>query len=205
MISVAEMRAVEERARASGIGDSAMMEKAGLNAAKILNRKVGLDGRGVLVFCGTGNNAGDGLVFARYAAMLGAYVAVYFVKGAEVLKQLARLNYVTLKHMGGGQMVKFLSRAEGVSGVDILVDAMLGIGIKGEVSVEFAEAIGVFNSMNGLKVALDCPSGIDADTGKVLGVAVKPDITITFYDTKPGLNEKNSGEIIVAGIGVPKF
>ena len=88
---------------------------------------------------------------------------------------------------------------------DILVDAILGTGIKGEVREEYVKAIKLFNSMPGLKVSLDCPSGIDADTGKSLGAAVKPDITITFHDRKRGLSKSNCGQIVVAGIGIPKI
>jgi len=100
--------------------------------------------------------------------------------------------------------VKFIGDAENVN-ADILVDAMLGTGIKGDVSEDYNNAINNFNSMKGKKVSLDNPSGIDCDTGEVLGIAVKPDMTITFHDVKKGMNESNSGRIVVAGIGIPKM
>jgi hydroxyethylthiazole kinase-like uncharacterized protein yjeF len=86
----------------------------------------------------------------------------------------------------------------------MLVDAMLGTGLKGEVDAGYRKAIETFNAMSGFKVSLDCPSGIDADTGEAMGAAVKPDVTICFHDVKRGLNAANSGKIMVAGIGIPK-
>ena len=206
MISVSGMRDVEKRANDSGIDDSIMMENAGANAAKIVNGMFGLNHKKVLVFCGAGNNAGDGLVFARHALLFGAEVMIYFVKGEKLLKPLPMKNHEILKKLQlAGRPVEFYKKVDTSMNADILVDAMLGIGIKGKVSVEYENAILLFNSMKGIKISMDCPSGIDADTGEILGAAVKPDATITFHVRKPGLKKKNSGEIIVAGIGVPKF
>jgi NAD(P)H-hydrate epimerase len=202
------MRDVERRAGEIGIDDSIMMENAGANAARMADSKLGLAGKEVLVFCGTGNNAGDGLVFARHALILGAGVKVHLVKGEESLKPLAKRNYKILKILKNLAIVKqpvgFYSKISPDVKADIVVDAMLGIGIKGVVSEEYKNAINTFNSMLGEKISLDCPSGIDADTGEVMGNAVKPDITITFYDIKPGLSKDNCGQVMVAGIGIPK-
>ena len=205
MISVKAMREVEKRARKGGIDDSILMENAGANAAKIADKMFGLKGKDVLVFCGTGNNTGDGLVFARHALMLGAGVKVYFVKGEGSLKPLARRNYAALKGLGtkAGGIVLCRRMSRSVH-ADMLVDAMLGIGISGDVRPEYEKAIRIFNSMRGIKVSMDCPSGIDADTGRIMGAAVKPDVTITFHDRKPGLDERICGRIVVAGIGIPK-
>jgi len=206
MISVHSMRDVEKKANDIGIDDSSMMENAGANAAKIADKKFGLHGKAILIFCGTGNNAGDGLVFARHALILGADVRIYFVKEKKLLKDLAMLNYTVLKNLGlQGQPVKFYKKITQAVHADILVDAMLGIGIRGTVDEEYAKAILLFNSMRRIKISIDCPSGIDADTGKEMDRAVKPDITITFYDRKPGLDKKNCGQIMVADIGIPKI
>lgn len=206
MISVKRMREVEKKAKETGIDNSILMENAGANAAKIVDKKFGLHGKTVLVFCGTGNNAGDGLVFARHALISGAAVKIYFVKGREFLKPLALQNYTILKNLGlAGQPVEFYKKITLSARADILVDAMLGIGIRGPVDTEYAKAIKWFNSMRGVKISMDCPSGIDADTGKEMGRAVKPDITVTFHDRKPGLDKKRCGQIMVADIGIPKL
>ena len=206
MISVADMRKAEHEAAFMGISEALMMENAGANAAKIAGSMFGLKGRKILVFCGTGNNAGDGLVFARHALISGGIVYVYFVKGHESLKPLALENYVILEKLReAGQEIHFLDKLGSGFRADILVDAMLGIGISGEVGEEYSKAIMLFNGMEGKKISLDIPSGIDADTGEVLGCAVRPDVTITFYDKKSGLNAKNSGKIVIADIGFPRI
>lgn len=189
------MRDLERRAVLAGASEETLMENAGANAAEIVDRERGFRGRSAVIFCGTGNNAGDGLVFARHALKMGASVKVYFVRGTKTLKPLPRKHFETLSRLG----ILFIGRPEDA---DILVDAMLGTGIRGRVSREYARAIEAFNSMKGFKVSLDCPSGIDCDTGDVLGAAVRPDMTVTFHDVKRGMDEGNSGRIVVAGIGM---
>ena len=207
MISISKMRETEKRAEEMGIDESIMMENAGANVARILNEKIGLKGKHVLVFCGTGNNAGDGLVFARHALIYGAKVAVYFVKDPKLLRSsVTRKNYGILGNLKSlGKPVKFYTKKVPKLKTYVLVDALLGTGLKDIVSDEYAKAIKKFNSMGGYKVSIDCPSGIDSDTGKVMGSAVMPDLTVTFYDRKRGLNRENSGEIVIADIGIPKI
>ena len=207
MISVEKMREIENKVKEIGVSEAIMMENAGANVARILNEKLGLNGKKVLVFCGTGNNAGDGLVFARHSLIYGAKVDVYLVKNPEVLRsETTRRNYAiihSLKSMG--HHVRFHIEKLPKVKADILVDALLGTGLKDVVSEEYAKIIKKFNESGGFKVSIDCPSGVNSDTGKVMGSAVKPDLTITFYDRKKGLNLENSGEIIVTDIGIPKI
>jgi NAD(P)H-hydrate epimerase len=206
MISVSRMREIEKEAENIGIDQEIMMENAGAGAAKIVDEKIGLKGKMVLIFCGIGNNAGDGLVFARHALIYGAKVFVYFVKNPEEGSELTQKNYRILKNLAKScKNVKFYIGKIPQNKFDILVDAIFGIGLKDVVKGEFRKAIEDFNKMKGFKISLDCPSGINCDTGEIMGVAAKPDVTITFYDKKQGLNEKNSGEIIIAPIGFPKF
>jgi ADP-dependent NAD(P)H-hydrate dehydratase / NAD(P)H-hydrate epimerase len=204
MISVSGMRKLEAAAVATGIDEALMMENAGANAAAILDSVIELQWKSVIVFCGTGNNCGDGLVFARHALISGATVTIYTVRRPEDLAPLPKKHYGVLLGLSSkGLPVSFVRRIQDAGEADILVDAMLGTGIRGQVSAEYRDAIKKFNAMGGTKVALDCPSGIDADTGKCLGACVAPDITITFHDAKAGLTRENSGRILVAGIGVP--
>lgn len=207
MITVEKMREVEKKAQEMGVPECILMENAGANAARIVMKKKGLKGKKLLVFCGTGNNAGDGLVFARHALIHGADVSVYFAKDPKVLRtETTRRNYAVLSELKPvGCRVRFYVEKLPKGKYDILVDALLGTGIKSDVSEEYAKAIEKFNSMRGFKVSLDCPSGIECDTGKVMGSAVKPDMTITFHERKKGLRTKNSGNIHVADIGIPKI
>ncbi|MEM5871481.1 MAG: NAD(P)H-hydrate epimerase [Candidatus Aenigmatarchaeota archaeon] len=207
MISVSEMRKIEKKAEEIGITQEIMMENAGANAAKIVNDKIGLKGKRVLVFCGIGNNGGDGLVFARHSLIYGAKVYIYFVKSPDNGSELLKRNYEILKKlMLNGKPIKIYIEKlpKENEKFDVLVDAIFGIGLKNVIRNEFKEAIEKFNQMKGFKISIDCPSGIDCDTGEVMGIAAKPNLTITFYDIKKGLNEKNSGEIIIADIGIPK-
>lgn len=201
------MRMVDQKAQKIGLDASILMENAGANAARILNEKISLRGKKILVFCGMGNNGGDGLVFARHALIYGAKIFVYFVKDPRYLKtNEAENNYKILKNLkSSGFKINFCTGKVPSIKADVLVDALLGIGLKGNVQREYKKAIEKFNSLNGFKYSIDCPSGVNSDTGKIMGVAVKPDLTVTFYDKKKGLNGKNSGEIIVADIGIPKI
>jgi NAD(P)H-hydrate epimerase len=147
------------------------------------------------------------LVFARHALIQGADVSLYLAKDPKVLRtETTRRNYAVLSELKSiGHSVRFYIEKLPKGNFDILVDALLGIGIKKDVSDEYAKIIKEFNNMKGFKVALDAPSGINCDTGKVMGIAVKPDITISFHERKRGLNEKNSGKIVVVDIGIPKI
>ena len=69
----------------------------------------------------------------------------------------------------------------------IIIDALLGTGTKGKLKPPIAKVVDYINSLNGFKIAVDVPTGIDSDTGEVLGTAVKADLTITFHKAKPGL------------------
>ncbi|MGC8850339.1 MAG: NAD(P)H-hydrate dehydratase, partial [Candidatus Bathyarchaeia archaeon] len=88
---------------------------------------------------------------------------------------------------------------------DVLIDAMLGTGAKGALKTPIREMVQLFNSSKGLKIAVDVPTGVDADTGEVLGPAVKADVTVTFHRAKRGLETapEYTGEVVVAGIGIP--
>lgn len=207
MISVKMMREIENKAKEMGISESIMMENAGANAVRILEKRIRLKGRRVLIFCGTGNNAGDGLVFARHSLIRGAKVSIYFVKDPEILRsEITRKNFAILGNLKSlGNKLKFYVKSMPKTKADVLVDAMIGTGLNETVSEEYGKAIKKFNGLRGFKVAIDCPSGINCDTGKPMGIAVKPDMTITFYDRKRGLNKRNSGELIVADIGIPKI
>jgi hydroxyethylthiazole kinase-like uncharacterized protein yjeF len=207
MISVKKMREVEKKATEVGVSHAVMMENAGANAARIVNMETGLKGKKVLVFCGTGNNGGDGLVFARHALIFGAKVEVYFPKNPEILRsEVTRANFAILHALRSMKYpLKFhIGRTPNIK-ADIVVDALIGTGLNEVVKGEYEKAIKKFNEMKALKVSIDCPSGLNCDTGKIMGSAVKPDITITFHDCKKGLNAENSGKIIITDIGIPKI
>ena len=205
-VSIEEMRRIEKKAEETGISVQIMMENAGANAARIVDEHAGLKGKTVLVFCCTGNNGGDVFVFARHALIYGAEVHVWLIKKPEFIKtEVAKRNFDILDSLKqAGSNISFYFDNVPEMEPDIAVDALLGIGIEGTVSEEYANAIKKFNAMKTYRVSLDCPSGIDADTGRAMGTAAVPDMTITFHSIKKGMSLYSCGEIVLASIGIPK-
>ena len=164
-----------------------LMESAGLAAFNLL-RNYWPHARSIIVFCGKGNNGGDGYVVARLAKQAGWCVGVCQVGEVNSLPESA--NKARLACLAAGIEI---SPYDGqgwqlsLSQADVLVDALLGIGIKGEVSGVYAEAIATINAAQKPVLSIDVPSGIEADTGWVCGVAVQANVTLTFIALKRGL------------------
>ncbi len=158
----------------------------------------------IAVFCGTGNNAGDGFVVARLALLAGLKVIVYYLIDPDKLKGSAMEAYLDFTKSGGiiSQFSDDIKVTE-----DIVVDALLGTGIIRPVTGLFKQAIEVMNKSSATKVAVDIPSGLQADTGMVLGAAVKAKYTVTFIGLKQGLFTGMAadycGEIIYDSLAVP--
>jgi NAD(P)H-hydrate epimerase len=208
-----EMRAVEERAAALGLSRLLMMENAGCAVAKaVLRLRKRIKG-GVLVVAGLGNNGGDGLVAARHLAGEGVSVKVILLgRGEDIKGEEAAVNWGIVRRMTRSiTAVTAASREELLAHKNlfeecgVIVDAIFGTGIKGEVREPFATAIDLINSSKAYKVSVDIPSGLDPLTGEVQSKAVKADLTITFHKAKPGLlkNKKIVGRLVVAPIGIP--
>ncbi|MBA2650221.1 MAG: NAD(P)H-hydrate dehydratase [Legionella sp.] len=138
----------------------------------------------IAVFCGKGNNAGDGYAFARLAHEQGLSVIVYQCCTLDDLSFEAR--DAATKAMAAG--VECQSADEPLdSEVELIIDALLGIGIQGPVHGQIALAISQINSSGLPVVSLDLPSGLQADTGQVENICVRANITLTFIALKPGL------------------
>lgn len=205
-ISSREMGALERNAEYFGISLPQMMENAGRGVADEVGKRC-KRGR-CAVLCGCGRNGGDGFVTARHLASLGFDVTVLLV-GSErmVIEDHCRRNWEILKKIDGIRTMvshdsSLLPRFEKV---DVIVDALLGIGIRGEVRPPILQAIRSINEMTGYKVAVDIPSGIDPDTGAVKGDAVRADLTVTFHRPKSGLAKAKTyaGEVVTKSVGIP--
>lgn len=191
-----------------------LMENAGRGAAEAIERLLEQSGvRGhVLVLCGPGNNGGDGFVVARRLVVRGHRVRVVLTAQAERLKGDARTNHDAWTGLGGAVTEipsdAELARLDGeLDGAAVVVDALLGTGLDRDVEGRLRTIIERINATDVLRVALDIPSGLHADTGKVLGVAVRAHATITFAHLKLGLlastGAEHAGHVEVADIGVP--
>jgi NAD(P)H-hydrate epimerase len=200
-----------------GIPGLVLMENAGRAcaraAADMLDR---LDGPDVVVLCGRGNNSGDGFVIARHLANWGAAVEILLLTPAgEVLKgegeaavnlRIALNMGIPLHQLEEPDRTAQAIRDRGEA--DLLVDALLGTGLTGEVREPYRSAIEAVNRCSCPVLAVDVPSGLDCDTGRPLGVAVRADRTVTFALSKVGFTEAGAdaytGRVEVAEISIPR-
>jgi len=137
-----------------------------------------------LIMCGPGNNGGDGYVVARLAAAAGIDVTVCSLLDPQQLKGDAAQAHSDWKAAGGRVLEWPL--AEDIS-YDLALDALLGTGIDREVGGVFRQAIAYLNQLDCPKLAIDIPSGLNADTGCVMGCAVQSQSTVTFVGRKRGM------------------
>lgn len=173
----------KKAARDSLISNEELMERAG-NAAFSLMQHVFPHAKKILVYCGSGNNAGDGYVFARLAHEAGYIVYVNQYKLAEELPNVARR--AAFKAQAAGVSYQSLNDPNDIE-ADLIVDALLGIGLSGEVQEPYHSAINQINDCGLPVLSIDIPSGLQADTGKLMGVAVKATLTLCLLAYKLGL------------------
>jgi len=202
-----ETSILDSNAEYLGVTTLQLMENAGRSVAELIAARFAA-GSSVVVYSGTGRNGGDGMVAARHLAGRGFRVILRLVGTSKTITDpIVRQNWLALKAMTTSTKVEeyndssLLSRTES----DVLVDAVLGTGAKGQLRQPILRAVQTINESRGFKVAVDVPTGIDSDTGEVLGDAVRSDVTVTFHATKTGLRKANDfcGEVIVADIGIP--
>ncbi|MFW6150404.1 MAG: NAD(P)H-hydrate dehydratase [Chloroflexota bacterium] len=186
---VAEMRELDRRAiEELGIPQEILMENAGAAAYSVIRRERGVAGRRVAVFCGTGNNGGDGFVVARHLAAGGADVRAFLLEDEGGIGGSARQNLDILKRYPAvfTQFPGDVSHADWACGADAVVDAIFGTGLTRIVGEPQRSAIELINRRCGTCFSIDIPSGVNGDTGEVMGTAVKADHTITLGLPKVG-------------------
>lgn len=205
-----DRRAIEEY----GIPSSILMENAGRSAAELTLKMLKGKIKKISLFSGKGNNGGDGMVAARHLLNKGCRVTCYLlgkkkqITSEEVktnLEILTRMKTVIREIPNLNYLMKFKKK---IKESTLFLDAIFGIGLKGEVKSPYREIIQFLNSFKKPVLSLDIPSGLDADTGLVLGSAIVARRTITFALPKKGLflndGPKHSGKITVAEISIPK-
>jgi len=187
-----------------GMPSILLMERAGLAAAAAI-REAHPGARAAVVVVGTGNNGGDGMVVARHLAEAGLSVRVLAPGGAAPRTPDAAT--MTTIAAGIGIAVEDLAGAEPPAADAIVVDALLGTGASGAPREPAAAAIAWMDVHAGPVVALDVPSGVDADSGRVEGACVRAGLTVTFHGDMAGLRvtpgAAMAGRVVVADIGVP--
>lgn len=206
-LSAAAVREIDKNAiEEFGLPGVCLMENAGIGATATLlkmRKSMAITGP-VIILVGYGNNGGDGLVVARELSRLGISVTAFLLGDPLKLRGDAKVNLDIACEDDG--LVQSLPDNLDVSNAGLIVDALFGTGLARSVDGRSAEIIKIINNANAPVLALDLPSGMNADTGEVMGVAVKADATVTFAAPKTGMfvgdGPELCGEITVAGIGV---
>ncbi|MBM7854882.1 NAD(P)H-hydrate epimerase [Desulfohalotomaculum tongense] len=216
VVTAAEMREIDRVAvEEYGIPGVVLMENAGRKVVEVVCRQLNnnVKGKAVTVFVGKGNNGGDGLVVARHLLNMGADVRVLMVADPGELTGDAGLNLAIWEKMG--QRVYPIHQPNGINLVkvslmstDLIVDAMYGTGFRGTVNEKIGRVIQLINASGIPVVAVDIPSGLEADTGKIAGPCIKATVTVTFGLPKLGMVLEAGGGVIgsmeVVDISLPK-
>jgi hydroxyethylthiazole kinase-like uncharacterized protein yjeF len=207
-ITSREMRALELNSEYFGVSRLQLMENAGKSVTEEIANRFKPDKTKIAIFCGLGGNGGDGFVIARHLTSLGFKVEVLLAgKHTDISDNEAQKNWAAIQLLKDSLTINEVYDSSLIPNVEaeVVVDALLGIGLKGAPRPPIIHMVKKINKMKRFCVAVDVPTGIDSDTGSVLGEAVKADLTITFHKLKPGLTQAKeyTGEVLVKNIGLP--
>jgi NAD(P)H-hydrate epimerase len=210
-----EVRAIDGWAiNTLGVPGVALMENAGRSCAELIEEKLkDRPDPKVCIFCGTGNNGGDGYVIARHLMNNNIRVTVVICGDPAKIKGDAKINLDILKRMD--RPIERLSPSDDnisdrivslTTDADVIVDSLFGTGLRGRLSDEYKRLIESMNACGCPVLAVDIPSGLDCDSGEPLGAAIRATWTVTFVAVKKGFTFADAapytGEIFVASIGV---
>jgi len=213
ILTAAEMREVDRLTTEKyGVPSLTLMESAGNSVAEFIQARFpNFKSRPIVVLCGKGNNGGDGFGAARHLLKMGAKVRVHLIGDARVVKGDAAANLKRWKRIGKitGEGGAEIGGALRFRGDEIIVDALLGTGVRGPIEGPLTQIVSAINQHppGCAVVAVDVPSGLNADSGKGPGPVVAADYTVTFTAPKPGLllgaGPRHTGELVVREIGSP--
>jgi NAD(P)H-hydrate epimerase len=214
IVTAAQMRALDrEVIERIGVPGVALMESAGRAVVEVLAALRAPRGTRYVVFAGPGNNGGDGYVVARHLYDRGAEVQVIRCVPEARVSGDARVHYGACQRTGvevldGTAPPSLADAVRATAEADVVVDALLGTGLTRNVDGLLAEAIAAINRHRGVVVAVDIPSGLDADRGVPLGICVRAHHTVTLGLPKVGLCSAPGftqvGRLHVADIGIPE-
>ena len=216
LVTSAEMRELEAAAVAAGTSEAQLMQEAGLAVAQEAWMLLGtLEGRHIVILAGPGKNGGDGLIAARHLNDWGSGVTVYAPLGRAPDDDLGELTAREISVTDGASDLDGTHLAQLLGSADLVVDALLGIGNSREIDpegpiaaalVKLAVARAGFNPPK--VVAVDLPTGVNADSGAADALTVPPDMTVTFGLPKVGMYQSPAsalvGRVQVIDIGIPK-
>ena len=210
-LSAKQLRQVDRQAEeVLGLPGLVLMENAGLHATQAALEMLPDANPSAVVFCGAGNNGGDGYVIARQLHLMGVAVRVLFSVEIDRLSGDALVNATAALRLGI-EMQPLLGEHEDWGTCDLAVDALLGTGMRGPLRVGLAQALGTINQVCEAKcirtLAIDLPSGLYANSGGAAQHTFRAERTVTFVARKKGFANPASasftGEVNVVSIGVP--
>lgn len=208
MCTALDIAALDENSEHIGVPRRLLMENAGAAVARTVKRMFPR-ARRVLVVCGLGNNGGDGFVAARHLSRHARVIVDLIGDEDGIRTGEARENFSVLKRMRAS--VEIHTRVDAgtvrshIEWADVVVDAILGTGVRGRLREPIRSIVEAMNSAGKPVVAVDCPTGLDPTTGRICGAAVRAAVTVTFHGYKAGFlgNEEYVGEVVVEDIGIP--
>ena len=210
ILTVEQMKTEERLSDEMGVTYRRLMENAGCAAASFIRRTLSkVERKNFMIFCGSGNNGGDGLVVARKLFEEGANVIVVLCGGIPRSDE-AKYMYSCVIQAGITMLDIELDRRkvnEFLGGADIIIDALFGTGFSGEFRAPYDEIAEMINSDIAVKISLDIPSGVNAETGLAAKNSIKADFTVAFEAAKPGHlllpGKEFCGQTEVVDIGIP--
>jgi len=215
MITTEEMKKLEDNC---GVSKLQLMENAGrgifktikeisekqsfsdsLSNSKFDKKFEDIKNKRILIISYHGNNGGDGFVAARLLCEE-AETDILFIGDEDKFKEEAAINFKRIENNERIQLFDDFSMI-GFDDYDIIIDAMLGTGVEGDLKEPIRSIIDLINESTAYKIAVDIPTGLNPDTGEVIDKAVNADLIITFHDIKQGLNSFKD-KIIIVDIGI---
>ena len=208
--SVKQMQNLDKTAiETYSISQEILMENASISAYELIKKKLDVSSERFVIFCGPGNNGGDGLALARKLHSAGADIAVILLTDPDKYTGSSSLNYSILQKIGlplyAVSEIKKIN--DFISQYTVIVDAIFGVGLNRNIEGEYGDIIAAINLSEKKVLSLDIPSGINGNTGKLMGQAVEADFTVSFGLPKlgnllyPGF--KYNGQLTVSNISFP--
>ncbi|MFH0850257.1 MAG: NAD(P)H-hydrate dehydratase [Candidatus Bathyarchaeota archaeon] len=206
-LTAREMGAVEKNAAYLGVPTQLLMENAGRSVADEVRKRF-KSGSTVTVVSGLSGNGGDGYVAARHLAAAGYKVKVIVLGDpAHISHPNTRVSYEALARMTSSVDIAVVTDTSLIPSIDadVIVDGLIGTSMRGALRPPFQQMVEAINKAKAYRVAVDIPTGVEADTGEARGGCVQADLTVTFHKPKAGYAKKpkSVGELVVAPIGVP--
>ncbi len=214
LLTAAQAKALDQKALTQfGISTLVLMENAGRAVAEETLKVLKSRRDQLALFCGMGNNGGDGLCAARHLLVAGLQPQVYLVGKIKDVKSEAKVNLDMLLELKqkiteiNSDNINYIRNK--IVALRLIIDALLGVGVKGELRPLYQQLIDMINISTVPVLSVDIPSGLDATTGRILGCCIKADRTVTFVAKKRGMvygeGKQYCGKVLVRAIGLPSI